>query len=173
MSTPLRLSSAIGNRERPGNSVVFELRHRWVHPNCQQPIAAECRRTRPNESLATIFALPTKLASRSTASLLWSIIGKSPERRVPLYELPTIRTNITLRLRRVMYSLGKSGFSECLRTAFPNDRPSMPSVPRIPGFLDASDTSTCGGPRSVQEWRGRELRGMSLHRRMLMGNPNA
>ena len=38
------------------------------------------------------------------------------------------------------------------------------------GFLDASDTGTCGG---VAEWRGRELRGMSLHRRMLMGNPNA
>jgi hypothetical protein len=29
--------------------------------------------------------------------------------------------------------------------------------------------------RSVQEWlrRGRELRGRSLHRRMLIGNPNA
>jgi hypothetical protein len=27
--------------------------------------------------------------------------------------------------------------------------------------------------RSVQGWRDRELRRMSLHRRMLMGNPNA
>jgi hypothetical protein len=46
----------------------------------------------------------------------------------------------------------------------------------IPGrFLDASDTSTCGGVALGSGWlrRGRELHGMSLHRRMLIGNPNA
>jgi hypothetical protein len=50
----------------------------------------------------------------------------------------------------------------------------LPRLPFVANVRGADDPLEAGDTRS-QQWlrRGHELRGMSLHRRMLIGNPNA